>query len=103
MATAKLTQTATGYGIVPAAVEGNTVISPSGGTCCRALVTSTGTALAAALVQIYDNAATASGNAIYPIPGNAAAGETFDIACPVYSGITVAQVLNGPGLTITFN
>ena len=87
-------------GTVPATTAGNTVIKATPGRVCRVLATTTGTGTGT--VNIYDNATTNSGTIIGQIAANAAAGTLVDIQMPAAAGITVAQVTNGPALTIAY-
>lgn len=93
--------TAANYGLVPATTAGNTVVWANPGTLCKLIVTSTGTG-SGTFVDVYDNATTNSGSVVIAIPSNAAAGTIYDVQCPVFNGITVAQVTNGPGLTVSY-
>ena len=96
------TRIASAFGLVPATTAGNTVVWANPGVLCKILVTSTGTG-SGTFASVYDNATTNSGSVVFAIPSNAAAGTVYDLQVPVTNGITVAQVLNGPGLCVTYN
>lgn len=80
----------------------NTVIKAAAGRLCRAVVTTTGTAAAGVNAQFFDNASTNSGTVIAVIPGNAAAGTTFDFSMPAFNGIVCQNVALGPVFTVSF-
>ena len=65
-------------------------------------MTSTGTG-SGTFVNVYDNATTNSGNVLFSLPSNAAAGTIYSVQLPADLGITVAQVTNGPGLTVSYD
>ena len=56
----------------------NTVVSAAAGRLCRIIVSTTGTAAAAPGCPLYDNATTNSGTVLFVVPGNAAAGTSYD-------------------------
>ena len=85
---------------VAATTAGNTVIKPKGGQVRVILATSTGTGVGT--VNVYDNATTNSGTIIAQIAANATAGTFAVFNMPAANGITVAQVTNGPGLTVSW-
>jgi len=82
---------------------GNTVIKASPGTIVTVVVTTTGTASAGTTTNFYDSATTNSGTVLFAVPGNAAAGTSYQVNMPAAAGITVAGVSNGPALTVAFN
>ena len=90
------------YATVPATTAGNTVVKAKAGRLRQVSVTSTGTG-SGTFVNFYDNATTNSGNVLLSIPSNAAAGTIYSAQIPANLGITVAQVTNGPGLTVTYD
>jgi hypothetical protein len=79
---------------------GNTVIKASAGRLCRVLVTTAGTG--SNQVLIYDNASTNSGTVIGVIPATIAIGTYYTFDMPAANGITVANVANGPALTVSY-
>jgi hypothetical protein len=79
---------------------GNTVVSAAPGRLCRVLVT---TASTGAAVLIYDNATTNSGTVIGYLAANVAAGTLTVFDMPAAAGITVANVLNGPVITVSYD
>ena len=85
---------------VPTGV-GNTVIKPRSGQLRRVLVTTAGTG--AGQVNFYDNATTNSGTVIGSIPATVAVGTFYIFDMPAALGITVANVANGPVLTVSFD
>lgn len=81
--------------------SGNTVVSPGPGRLARVLVTTAGTGSGDAL--IYDNATTNSGTVIGVIPATIAIGTYYVFEMPAANGITVANVANGPVLTVGYS
>jgi hypothetical protein len=79
----------------------NNVVKAAGGRLCRVLVTTAGTG--AGGVLIYDNATTNSGTVIGYIPATIAVGTQYTFDMPAANGIVVANVANGPVLTVSFN
>jgi hypothetical protein len=97
------TDTHVGPGALTATVAagaGNTVVSANGGRLCRVLVTTAGTG--AGNVPIYDNATTNSGTIIGQIPATIAVNTYYTFDMPAANGITVANVANGPALTVSY-
>jgi hypothetical protein len=90
------------YTLVPATTAGNTVVKAKGGRLRQVSVTTTGTG-SATFVNIYNNATTNSGDVLLSIPSNAAAGTIYSVQLPADLGITVAQVTNGPALTVSWS
>ena len=90
------------YLTVAATTAGNTVIKAKPGRLRQIAVTSTGTG-SGTFVNAYDNATTNSGNVLFSFPSNAAAGTIYSVQLPAGLGITIAQVTNGPGLTVSFD
>jgi hypothetical protein len=84
-----------------AAGAGNTVVSSSPGFLARILVTTAGTG--AGNVPIYDNASTNSGTVIAQIPATIGVNTYYTFDMPAANGITVANVANGPVLTVSFD
>lgn len=83
-------------GTMAAATAG--AIKASRGVCCTVLVTATGTAA----VNLYDNAAAASGTIVCAIPANAAVGSIYQVNMPCALGIYVGGGANTPALTVSF-
>lgn len=79
---------------------GNTVVSAEPGRLCRGVVTTAGTGTDAVL--IYDNATTNSGTVIGLVPATVAIGTMYTFEMPAANGITVANVANGPVLTLSY-
>lgn len=90
------------YALVPATTAATVVVKKSGGRLRQVLVTSTGTG-SGTFLTIYDNASAATGNVLFAIPSNAAAGTIYSIQVPAELGIVVSQVLNGPALTVSYD
>jgi hypothetical protein len=74
---------------------------PSPGKIVKVIVTAAGTG--SGNVLIYDNATTNSGTIVGAFPGTIAIGTPMTFYCPVSFGIVVANVANGPALTIAYN
>ena len=68
----------------------------------KVVITSTGTG-SGTFCALYDNPSAASGTVLFAFPSNAAAGTIYDVQIPATTGITAAQVLNGPGFNVTFH
>jgi hypothetical protein len=81
--------------------SGNTVVKGSAGRLCRVLVTTAGTG--SGNVLIYDNASTNSGTVIGVVPATVAIGTYYSLDLPAANGIVVANVANGPALTVSYN
>ena len=79
----------------------NTVVSAAPGRLCRVLVTTAGAG--AGNVLIFDNATTNSGTVIGVIPATIAIGTYYTFEMPAANGITVANVVSGPVLTVTYD
>jgi hypothetical protein len=90
------------YATVAATTAGNTVVKAKPGRLRQIAVTSTGTG-SGTFVSVYDNATTNSGNVLFSLPSNAAAGTIYAVQLPADLGIVVAQVTNGPGLTVSYD
>ncbi len=82
-----------------AAGSGNTVLKASSGRLCRVLVTAAGTGTGNVL--FYDNATTNNGTVIGILPANAAIGTVYVFEMPAANGIVVANISNGPALTVS--
>lgn len=79
----------------------NTVIKPRSGQLRRVLITTAGTG--AGQVNFYDNATTNSGTVIASVPATIAVGTFYVFDMPAAAGITVANVANGPVMTVSFD
>jgi len=79
---------------------GNTVIKPRAGQLRNVLVTAAGTG--AGQVNVYDNATTNSGTVIASIPATVSVGTWYTFLMPAALGITVANVANGPVMTVSY-
>lgn len=90
------------YALVAATTAANTVVKAKPGRLRKVIATSTGTG-SNTVVTIYDNASTNTGNILFALPSNAAAGTIYDVQLPADLGITVAQVTNGPALTVSYD
>jgi hypothetical protein len=78
----------------------NTIVKNAPGRLCRVLVTTAGTGSGSVL--IYDNASTNSGTVIGVIPATIVIGTFYTFDMPAANGITVANVANGPVLTVSY-
>lgn len=81
--------------------SGNTVVSANMGRLTSVLVTTAGTGSGSVL--IYDNATTNSGTVIGVIPATVTIGTYYVFEMPAVLGITVANVANGPVLTVAWH
>jgi hypothetical protein len=76
----------------------NVVIKNAAGQLSTILVTSTSTAA----LQIFDNAATASGTVIGIVPSGTAVGTTLTPLMPAANGITAGQVAGSAAVTVGY-
>ena len=75
-----------------------TVLKRGPGRVCKISITTAGTAA----FTVFDNT-TGSGNVIYQSPATTSVGQVIDLQGPAQIGITVANVVSGPVLAISFN
>lgn len=94
------TTTGGGQTVTVPSGAGNTPVKSLAGRLCRVLVTATGTGTGNVLV--YDNASAASGTVIGVIPANATVGSIYEFQMPCANGIVVANVANGPSMTVSY-
>lgn len=92
-------ETAGQYTIVPAGTGTTpTVLKAAAGTLVRVIMTATGTAL-----TFYDNASSASGNAIFTTPATVTVGQVFELKIPASNGLTVSQASGSQGCNVLWN
>ncbi|MDE2097155.1 MAG: hypothetical protein KGL39_07905 [Patescibacteria group bacterium] len=81
---------------LPSGAQGS---NPSGGRLCRITVLTAATAI----LVLYDNASTDSGNILFVVPSNAPVGAIYDVQMPFDNGIVALQASGSPQVAISYN